>query len=84
MAVVQLPNLTFLDLQQCPNITDTRLALIVKKSSNNLEIVNYYDEIISVVSSGDSFEENSDIESSTTEEAEELKSDDELLHFSDE
>ena len=80
-----LPHLLNLDLQQCPNITDTHLALVVKKSQNDLEIVNYYGEIIQCVPSSDEAEEESDTESSLTEEGADLNSDDELLlHLSDE
>ena len=41
-----LPYLLHLDLQQCPNITDTFLEEIVEKSEVDLEIINYYGEII--------------------------------------
>ena len=41
-----LPYLVHLDLQQCPNITDSKLEDIVEKSEVDLEIVNYYGEII--------------------------------------
>ena len=77
-----LPHLVFLDLQQCPNITDTNLSIVAKKSTNSLEIVNYYGEIIIAVSSDDSLA-SSDTDSSSTEEFEDIKSDDELLQFSD-
>ena len=78
-----LPHLLSLDLQQCPNITDTHLALVVKKSQNDLEIVNYYGEIIQCVTSGDEQEE-SDTESSSTEGADMNSEDELLLHLSDE
>jgi len=41
-----LPYLVHLDLQQCPNVTDSKLEDIVEKSEVDLEIVNYYGEII--------------------------------------
>jgi len=41
-----LPYLVHLDLQQCPNITDSKLEDIVEKSEVDLEIVNYYGEVI--------------------------------------
>ena len=42
-----LPKLVHLDLQQCPNVTDRKLENLVLKSENyQLQIVNYYGEII--------------------------------------
>lgn len=65
-----LPKLSFLDLQQCPNITDTRLEGVVRKSDHFMEIVNYYGEIIQYSECGaNDVESSSDRESSTTEEA---------------
>jgi F-box/leucine-rich repeat protein 2/20 len=69
-----LPKLAFLDLQQCPNITDSNLEYIVKLCSHDLEIVNYYGEVIQKYCSGSAaektdHEDRSDKESSTTEEA---------------
>ena len=55
---------------------------MAKKSSNSLEIVNYYGEIIIAVCSDDN-SDASDTDSSTTEEFEDVKSDEELLQFSD-
>ena len=72
-----LPNLTHLDLQQCPNLTDTYLEQIVRKSEGRLEIINYYGE--TMVFQSDSDSESSDGDSSTTEEA---KSDDISLDIS--
>ena len=46
-----LPNLLYLDLQQCPNITDSNLEELVEKSDVDLEIVNYYGEIIQTIES---------------------------------
>ena len=67
-----LPYLLHLDLQQCPNITDTNLEDLVEKSEMDLEIVNYYGEIIEPFDSADiSYEKQiqSDNEKlSTTEE----------------
>ena len=48
-----LPYLLHLDLQQCPNITDTNLEDLVEKSEMDLEIVNYYGEIIEPFDSAD-------------------------------
>ena len=48
-----LPYLLHLDLQQCPNITDTNLEDLVEKSEIDLEIVNYYGEIIEPFDSAD-------------------------------
>ena len=42
----RLPLLTYLDLQQCPYLTDSKLEDIVTENINDLEIVNYYGEII--------------------------------------
>lgn len=48
-----LPNLHRLDLQQCPNLTDSYLEKIVQEASEtNLVIVNYYGEPIQGSSSG--------------------------------
>ena len=63
-----LPYLLHLDLQQCPNITDTNLEDLVEKSEMDLEIVNYYGEIIESFDSADiSYEKQ--IQSSTKETA---------------
>ena len=63
-----LPYLLHLDLQQCPNITDTNLEDLVEKSEMDLEIVNYYGEIIEPFDSADiSYEKQ--IQSATEETA---------------
>ena len=43
---VLLPDLTFMDLQQCPKLNDTELENIVR-AARHLEIVNYYGELLS-------------------------------------
>ena len=67
-----LPYLLHLDLQQCPNLTDTNLEDLVEKSEMDLEIVNYYGEIIEPFDSADiSYEKQIQIDyekSSATEE----------------
>ena len=67
-----LPYLLHLDLQQCPNITDTNLEDLVEKSEMDLEIVNYYGEIIEPFDSADiSYEkqiQSDDEKLNTTEE----------------
>ena len=73
-----LPKLTQLDLQQCPNLTDTYLEQIVRQSEGRLEIINYYGESIQFITS-DCDSDSSDGDSSTTEEA---KSDDISLDIS--
>ena len=73
-----LPKLTQLDLQQCPNLTDTYLEQIVRQSEGRLEIINYYGESIQCITS-DCDSDSSDGDSSTTEEA---KSDDISLDIS--
>ena len=40
------PLLTYLDVQQCPNFTDSKLELLVKLCDHDLTIVNYYGEVI--------------------------------------
>ena len=75
-----LPKLTQLDLQQCPNLTDTYLEQIVRQSEGRLEIINYYGESIQYITSDcDCDSDSSDGDSSTTEEA---KSDDISLDIS--
>ena len=73
-----LPKLTQLDLQQCPNLTDSYLEQIVRQSEGRLEIINYYGESIQSITS-DCDSDLSDGDSSTTEEA---KSDDISLDIS--
>ena len=73
-----LPYLLHLDLQQCPNITDTNLEDLVEKSEMDLEIVNYYGEIIEPFDSADiSYEKQiqSDNEKLNTTEETACKSD---------
>ena len=70
-----------MDLQQCPNITDSYLEQLARNSDQNLEIINYYGETIQFVESEkEEGSEASGDESSTTEGA--LKSDDFSLDLS--
>ena len=76
-----LPLLLHLDLQQCPNITDRKLEDIIKKSHSDLEIVNYYGEIIQQFAIFSLSSDDEKSESSSTEGA--VKSDEISDGFSD-
>ena len=59
-----LPELLYLDLEQCPNLTDDYLEQIVsKKVDGKLEIINYYGEKIRrIEKEDDGFDDNEKID----------------------
>ena len=75
-----LPYLVYLDLQQCPNLTDKKLEDLVEEKPD-LEIVNYYGEIIQYLEKGDEVCAEKSSSSSSTEGA--AKSDEISDGFSD-
>ncbi len=43
---LRLPRLTWLDLQQCPNVDDETLAPLVEKQPRGLHLISYYGEVV--------------------------------------